>query len=118
MERFKIGAKVEILRRKNMPPGMWHSAIIAEESGDNYMVRYDCGLGVGGEGVQRVPRESIRPCPPYMRGAVAWEVGDVVEVFDVSHWKAAVIVKVIGWGCYCIRLIGIHWGICSSEIWH
>ncbi|GAB4854129.1 hypothetical protein Ancab_022711 [Ancistrocladus abbreviatus] len=106
MKRLKIGSKVEILRKKNMPPGMWRSAEIVEHSGDNYIVRYDCGLGVGGEGTfQCVPWESIRPCPP-MKDVVSWEVRDVVEVFNTGHWKVAVVLKAMGGGYYCVRLIG------------
>ncbi|GAB4854128.1 hypothetical protein Ancab_022710 [Ancistrocladus abbreviatus] len=107
MQKFKIGSKVEILRKKNVPPGMWRSAEIVEENGDYCIVRYNCGLGVGGEGTfQRVPWELIRPCPPAMKCIVSWEVGDVVEVLDVGHWKVAVIAKVLEGGYYHIRLIG------------
>ncbi|KAG6706436.1 hypothetical protein I3842_07G222500 [Carya illinoinensis] len=85
--RFTKGGKVEVLIKKEVPPG-------------------SCSMGSEAL-VERVPRNAIRPCPPV--GSVeSWAVGDVVEVFDVGSWKIAMVSKVLSWDYYLARLLGSH----------
>ncbi|KAL9251526.1 DUF724 domain-containing protein, partial [Drosera capensis] len=106
MMEFKVGSKVEVLSKK-VAIGMWRSAEIVEINGDEYVVRYDAFRGASRMGTfQRVSIEWIRPCPPPTKAGTSWESGDVVEVYDAGFWKVAMIMKVIGEGKYCIRLIG------------
>ncbi|GAB2233427.1 hypothetical protein Droror1_Dr00002650 [Drosera rotundifolia] len=106
MMESKVGSKVEVLSKK-VAIGMWRSAEIVEINGDEYVVRYDAFRGASRMGTfQRVSSEWIRPCPPPTKAGTSWETGDVVEVYDAGFWKVAMIMKAIGEGKYCIRLIG------------
>lgn len=105
--RFKKGDTVEVLSQKKVPSGAWQCAVIVSGNGRSYGVRYDWSPNVGGEAVvERVPRKAIRPCPPPVQGADSWEVGDVVEVFDVGFWKMAKVLKVYDENYYLARLLG------------
>ncbi|XP_059460040.1 uncharacterized protein LOC132189350 isoform X2 [Corylus avellana] len=104
--RFIKGNTVEVLRNKEVPPGEWRCGKIISGNGHTYSVVYEDPFGMRSEAlVERVPRKTIRPCPP-VESVESWAVGDVVEVFDVGSWKAAMVLKVLG-GHYClVRLLG------------
>ncbi|KAF5456703.1 hypothetical protein F2P56_026150 [Juglans regia] len=106
--RFKKGGKVEVLIKKEVPPGEWHCARIISDNGRTYSVVFEGPCSMGSEAlVERVPRKAIRPFPPV--GSVeSWVVGDVVEVFDVGSWKIAMVSKVLGRDYYLARLLGSH----------
>ncbi|XP_010249984.1 PREDICTED: uncharacterized protein LOC104592353 [Nelumbo nucifera] len=105
--RFKKGSKVEVLSKKEVPSGSWRCAEIISGNGHNYDVKYDLSSGITSEAiVERVSRRSIRPCPPQAEGADNWVPGNLVEVFDNSSWKIAVVSKVVSGNYFFVRLLG------------
>ena len=105
--RFKKGDKVEVRSQKEVPSGAWQCAVITSGNGHTYSVSYDWSRNLEGRAVvERIPRKAIRPCPPPVRSADSWAVGDVVEVFDVGFWKMAKVVKIFDENYYLARLLG------------
>lgn len=99
--RFKKGTKVEVLSKSSGPSGAWRSAEIISGNGHYYTVMYesnDCTV--------RVPRKSMRPEPPPLKVLDNWGPGDILEVFESSSWKMAIVSKVLGKDCFLIRLLG------------
>ncbi|EEF44737.1 hypothetical protein RCOM_0897890 [Ricinus communis] len=105
--RFIKGSKVEILSKKEVPTGAWLCAQIIRGNGHTYSVKYGYTPISEEEVVERVPRKSIRPCPPPVPGSDDWVLGDLVEVFDNHSWKAAIVVKVIGGHNFLVRILGL-----------
>jgi hypothetical protein len=106
--RFIKGNKVEVLRNKEVPPGEWRCGKIISGNGHTYSVIYEDPFGMRSEAlVERVPRKTIRPCPP-VESVESWAVGDVVEVFDVGSWKVAMVLKVLGRHYCLVRLLGSY----------
>ncbi|KAK4539761.1 hypothetical protein RGQ29_031882 [Quercus rubra] len=107
--RFMKGSKVEVLKNKQVPPGEWHCAKIISGNGHTYSVMYEGSLELRSEAVvERVPRKSIRPCPPPVESMEGWAVGDVAEVFDAVSWRVAMILKVLGGNYHLVRLLGSY----------
>ncbi|XP_024030511.1 uncharacterized protein LOC21389071 isoform X1 [Morus notabilis] len=105
--RFKKGSKVEVLCKKDMALGAWRGAEIISGNGHTYCVRYAAVRGMeDGKTVDKVPRTSIRPCPPPVGSVVNWASGDIVEVLDAGSWKAAIVLKVLDGGSCLVRLLG------------
>ncbi|KAJ7956639.1 Plant tudor-like RNA-binding protein [Quillaja saponaria] len=105
--RFKKGSKVEVLIRKEVPPGSWRCAKIIWANGNNYTVRYDVYRGATDKDViETVSRKDIRPCPPSVEVAENWMPGDVVEVFENVSWKMATILRVLDEKYILVRLLG------------
>lgn len=102
--RIKKGSKVEILANTEKIGEEWRCARIISGNGHTYSVQYDCSSMTSESSVVRVPRKAIRPCPPPIKGIGSWEVNDIVEVYDVGSWKAAIILKFIGGDFYLVRL--------------
>ncbi|KAJ9555317.1 hypothetical protein OSB04_009931 [Centaurea solstitialis] len=93
--RFKKGSKVEVMNKE--VPASWHVAEIISENGHAYNVRYD-----GCQGVEKVSRRFVRPCPP-ANGSQRLVAGDIVEVFDANSWKIATVSKVLRGGRFLVR---------------
>uniref|UniRef100_A0A2N9EE41 ENT domain-containing protein n=1 Tax=Fagus sylvatica TaxID=28930 RepID=A0A2N9EE41_FAGSY len=105
--RIIKGSKVEVLRKKEVPPGEWHCAKIISGNGHTYSVMYEEG-STSEALVERVPRKSIRPCLTPMETMEPWAVGDVAEVFDLGAWRIAMISNVFGGDYYLVRLLGCY----------
>ncbi|RWW14659.1 hypothetical protein GW17_00021554 [Ensete ventricosum] len=103
---FKKGNKVEVWNRREVPSGAWWSAEIVSGNGNNYAVRYDGYPADSSVAVDRVPRKSIRPCPPSAVGLKDLMSGDVVEVSDNNSWKLAEVLMVVDKNYCLVRLIG------------
>ncbi|KAL1189163.1 Protein EMSY-LIKE 4 [Cardamine amara subsp. amara] len=101
MMRFKKGTKVEVLSKSSVPSGAWRSAEIISGNGHYYTVMYDRN-----DGTARVPRKSMRPEPPLLKVLDNWGPGDILEVFQSSSWKMAIVSKVLEKDCFLIRLLG------------
>ncbi|KVH90350.1 Agenet-like domain-containing protein [Cynara cardunculus var. scolymus] len=93
--RFKKGSKLEVMNKE--VPASWHVAEIVSENEHAYNVRYD-----GCQGVEKVSRKFIRPCPP-ANGSKRLVSGDIVEVFDKNSWKIATVSKVLRGGRLLVR---------------
>ncbi|CAK7353578.1 unnamed protein product [Dovyalis caffra] len=107
--KFKKGRRVEVLRKKEVPSGVWQCGeiISGNENESAYWVRYDCPWGLNNEdNVERVSRKVIRPCPPPADASDGWAAGDLVEVFTDLSWKTAAVLKVMGGDYYLVRLVG------------
>lgn len=105
--KFKVGSRVEVLRRNEEPCGSWFPAKILSKDGNKYTVRFELFLTVEGEPVlETAPEEYIRPFPPLVSGKKRWVVGDIVEVFDLHSWRAGKVVKVLRNNYFVIRLYG------------
>ncbi|XP_019416710.1 PREDICTED: uncharacterized protein LOC109327965 isoform X2 [Lupinus angustifolius] len=102
--RFKKCSKVEVLANTKEFCVEWRCARIISGNGHNYSVRYDGSRMKNEAGVERVPRNAIRPCPPLIKGVKGWEANDVVEVYDDGSWTAAIVLKLIGGDFYLVRL--------------
>ncbi|KAL2897815.1 Protein EMSY-LIKE 1 [Bienertia sinuspersici] len=102
---FKIGSMVEVLSKKDNL-GVWRCAQIVAHNGDGYTVKYFRGSGIAKDSVDKVPSESVRPCPRKARGIKNWVVGDVVEVLDDGYWRVSMIDEVTEDDYYYIRVIG------------
>ena len=105
--RIIKGSKVEVLRKKEVPPGEWHCAKIISGNGHTYSVMYEEG-STSEALMERVPRKSIRPCLTPMETMEPWAVGDVAEVFDLGAWRMAMISNVFGGDYYLVRLLGCY----------
>ncbi|KMT02946.1 hypothetical protein BVRB_8g195180 [Beta vulgaris subsp. vulgaris] len=105
--RFKKGTKVEVLTQKEVSSGSWRCAEIVGGNGHNYAVKYEGDMELLGKAkVERVPRKTVRPCPPPVDVLQDWVSGDVVEVFHSFSWKMASVVKVLGYHYLLVRLLG------------
>ncbi|XP_028753880.1 uncharacterized protein LOC114713409 isoform X2 [Neltuma alba] len=105
--KFKKGTKVEVLSKTEVPSGSWRCAVIICGNGHHYSVRYDGYDGAPSKEIaERVPRKSIRPCPPVLEATEDWRPGDVVEVCRNSSWSMATVLKVLGTECILVRLLG------------
>lgn len=105
--RFEKGTKVEVLSKVEVPSGSWRCAEIICHNGRLYTVRYEGYQGTADEAImERVSRESIRPCPPSLGVMENWNPGDVVEVFQNFSWRMAIVLKVIQKKYILVRLLG------------
>ncbi|GAV65979.1 Agenet domain-containing protein [Cephalotus follicularis] len=105
--RLTRGTNVEVLSRKKVPTGAWHSAVILSGNGHTYSVRYDSYDETTGEVViERVPRKALRPYPPPVVGADNWVPGNLVEVFHDESWKTATVTEVMGDYNLSVKLLG------------
>ncbi|KAL9243740.1 hypothetical protein vseg_017592 [Gypsophila vaccaria] len=104
--RFRSGRSVEVLTKKKVPSGVWRCAEIVADNGDGYTVRYYRRPGLYKEGVDKVPAQVVRPCPPPSKDSVIWAVGDIAEVLDDGYWKVSVIEEDFGEDYYQIRVFG------------
>jgi len=111
--RFNKGTKVEVLSKSSVPSGAWRSAEIISGNGHYYTVMYDHN-----DGTERVPRKSMRPEPPRLQVLDAWCPGDILEVFQSCSWKMAIVSKVLGNGCFLVRLLGssLKFKVTKSDI--
>nr|XP_043637256.1 uncharacterized protein LOC122608229 [Erigeron canadensis] len=96
--RFKKGSMVEVMNKE--VPASWCLAEIVSGNGHAFDVRYD-----GYQGVEKVPRRFLRPCPPVISSR-RWVSGDIVEVFDENSWKVATVLKELKGGQFLVRLHG------------
>ncbi|KAG1355437.1 hypothetical protein COCNU_07G015490 [Cocos nucifera] len=104
--RFKKGCKVEVLRKRQVPPGSWWCAEIVSGDGHMYSVKYDHFLPDMDGVVERIPRKDIRPCPPPVERPRSWVPGDIVEVFENNSWKLGEVSRIVGGNCFFVRLLG------------
>ncbi|XAR66938.1 hypothetical protein NMG60_11013324 [Bertholletia excelsa] len=105
--RYKKGSIVEVLSKTEVPSGSWCCAEIIFGNGHNYTVRYEMDPhAIHGALVERVPRKSIRPCPPPVELPENLMPGDVLEVFHNLSWKMATVSKILARNHYLVRLIG------------
>jgi len=102
--RFKKGSKVEVLNKREVPSGSWFRAEIVSGNGHYYNVKPD-----GGQAMEKVQRNAIRPCPPPIAGSRSWVPGDIVEVFEKTSWKPAKVIKVLDVGNYSVVSVIGSW---------
>ncbi|KAM7256306.1 hypothetical protein ACFE04_012047 [Oxalis oulophora] len=105
--RFEKGSKVEVFNAKEFPSGAWQRAVIVSGNGHNYTVKFDCFRESYNESVvHKVSNKIIRPLPPPVSHGEGLKAGDVVEVFDDSSWKIAMVLNAMNGNLYFIRLVG------------
>ncbi|XP_026419211.1 uncharacterized protein LOC113315110 [Papaver somniferum] len=106
--KFKQGNKVEVLRKQKKEfESCWYPGKIIYIVGSQYTVSYNLVRNSKGEPlVENVCRGDVRPIPPPTKRDGEWVIGDVVEVFDLSCWKAGKIAKVMNGNRVVIRLVG------------
>lgn len=103
--RFHKGNRVEVFSQGEVPSGSWRYGVIESGNGHTYYIHYECPADTLGAPVQRVPRKSIRPCPPVVV-IESWEAGNFVEVFDSSSWKYGEVLRATDVDLFSVRLLG------------
>uniref|UniRef100_A0A0D9VDJ2 ENT domain-containing protein n=1 Tax=Leersia perrieri TaxID=77586 RepID=A0A0D9VDJ2_9ORYZ len=104
--KFCKRTKVEVLQKGDAPLGSWRLAEVVSGNGHTYLVSYDSCPTHSSVAAERVPRKAMRPLPPPHDGLVCWNKGDIAEVFDSYAWKVAEVVRLLGFSCYLVRLLG------------
>lgn len=103
--RFHKGNRVEVFSEGEVPSGSWRYGIIESGNGHTYDIHYEKSEDSVGAPVQRVPRKSIRPCPPAVV-IETWRAGNFVEVFDNSSWKFGEVLRVKDVDLFSVKLLG------------
>uniref|UniRef100_A0A1D1XM92 Calpain-8 n=1 Tax=Anthurium amnicola TaxID=1678845 RepID=A0A1D1XM92_9ARAE len=104
--KYKKGAKVEVLNKREVPSGSWWCAEIISGNGHTYSVMYDPSPPGTSGLVERVPRKVIRPCPPLVEDLTYWVSGDIVEILDNASWKLAEVLSAVDESYFLVRLLG------------